>query len=360
MPRTVLPVLITLAITGQAYAHHGTNSQFDQSKSIEVAGVVTEIAFINPHSYVYFDVTDENGETRSWHCELRAATALNRSGWTEEMFTPGTRISITGAPSRMEENGCYIASMTLNDSLELERYEQIEANKAEVDTARPLRLANGQPNISGDWATEQRLGGPEGMGMGAEMAPGMGEGMAMGPGMGAPMGPGGAGIVLTEAGQEALARLENSGVDRRLGCLPRSFIQDMILDQHPNRIVQEDNKITLRYGFMDTTRVIHLGVDSHPDNIEPSFAGHSIGRWEGDVLVVDTIGFESKAYRGSVNSEAYHVVERFSLEDNGKMLKREHTEEDPLYWTGTQSGEQVLNPADYTWEPYACDDRAVE
>ena len=56
-----LSVLVTLAITGQASAHHGTNSQFDQSKSIEVAGVVTEIAFINPHSYVYFDVTDANG-----------------------------------------------------------------------------------------------------------------------------------------------------------------------------------------------------------------------------------------------------------------------------------------------------------
>ncbi len=52
----------------------------------------------------------------------------------------------------------------------------------------------------------------------------------------------------------------------------------------------------MTYGFMNIVRTIHLDMDSHPENITPSLAGHSIGKWEGDTLVVDTIGFEEEAY----------------------------------------------------------------
>ena len=45
---------------GATLAHHGTNGQFDHSKSIEVSGIVTKLRFVNPHSYVYFDVTNSD------------------------------------------------------------------------------------------------------------------------------------------------------------------------------------------------------------------------------------------------------------------------------------------------------------
>ena len=350
MNKTRIVITLALGLTGSAQAHHGSSSQFDQSKIVEVDGVVTEIAFVNPHAYVYFDVTDESGQTRNWHCEMRAATLLRRSGWTEEMFSSGTRISIKGTPSRMEDNGCYASSMTLNEGEDIPRYAQIATNKGETGAARPTRLASGQPNISGDWAAPQRV-----------LRSAMGGGMDA-PGGGAGMGrpPPGGGEALTVAGQEALALLESPEEDRRLTCRPRDFFQDWTFDQHPNRIVQEGDRITLRYGFMDTTRVIHLDREAHPDDLEPGFAGHSIGAWEGDVLVVDTIGFTISGYRGRIHSEEYHTVERFSLEDNGLALRRSYVAEDPLFLTEPRTGEDVVFLSDYPWELYACDDRTVE
>ena len=62
------------------------------------------------------------------------------------------------------------------------------------------------------------------------------------------------------------------------------------------------------------TRTVHMDLDAHPDDIAPSRAGHSIGRWDGDTLVVDTVGFEPGSLAGSVpHSSALHIVERFTL-----------------------------------------------
>ena len=76
-------------------AHHGV-ANFDLNTELEITGAVRRIAFVNPHSWLYLDVTGEDGQTRPWKCELRGATVLKRSGWSPEMFAPGTRVTITG------------------------------------------------------------------------------------------------------------------------------------------------------------------------------------------------------------------------------------------------------------------------
>ncbi|MEM9208972.1 MAG: DUF6152 family protein, partial [Pseudomonadota bacterium] len=97
MIRSTSAAALLLAALG-AHAHHGTSGQFDHSKTLQVSGTVTRIRFVNPHSYVYFDAVDENGQVNGWRCEMRAATLLKRSGWTADMFAPGTKIKIDGVP----------------------------------------------------------------------------------------------------------------------------------------------------------------------------------------------------------------------------------------------------------------------
>ena len=80
--------------SASAMAHHGITAQFDTSTTFEIFGVVTDLEFVNPHAYVYFDVTSPEGEVVPWRCELRAATVLRRSGWNEDMFSPGTEIDV--------------------------------------------------------------------------------------------------------------------------------------------------------------------------------------------------------------------------------------------------------------------------
>jgi hypothetical protein len=58
-----------------------------------------------------------------------------------------------------------------------------------------------------------------------------------------------------------------------------------------NRITQNKDNIVIQYGQMGLKRTVYMNMKQHPANVKPSRAGHSIGHWEGDVLVVDTVGF---------------------------------------------------------------------
>ncbi len=105
--KSVLSTIIALVpLATPVVAHHGVGGQFDLSVEFEMTGSVTQLAWANPHAYVYFDVTDDAGQVENWRCELRAAGTLMRSGWTREMFTPGTKIAIYGSPARREANTC--------------------------------------------------------------------------------------------------------------------------------------------------------------------------------------------------------------------------------------------------------------
>lgn len=357
-----------------AVAHHGHNNQFDSTKEIEVSGIVTELRFVNPHSYVMFDVTNASGEVEPWRCEMRAANVLKRSGWTEDMFVPGTAITVNGIASRLEATGCYVETLALGDQEAIGRYDQLAENHDAVDGERAERTPWGAPNLAGNWAADQQLpdtsstpsyqGGPAG---------GMGAPPEGGGGPGGPGGPGAAqagGTTMSEAGLAAMARLQASGAEfgDTLSCNPRDFFSDWTFDQHTNLIVQEEDKITLKYGFMDTERVIYLDIKEHPKDIEPSFAGHSIGWWQDDVLVVHTIGFAEKlmtrgpTVAGATSAERYHTTERFSVDQDAGTLTRSYVARDSLYWVEghEETGEQTISLADYPWEPYGCEDLTVQ
>jgi hypothetical protein len=98
------------------------------------------------------------------------------------------------------------------------------------------------------------------------------------------------------------------------------------------------------------TRHIWLNVP-HTTNPKPSWYGESVGRYEGDTLVVDTIGFNDKTFVDNYrtpHTDKLHVVERFRLIDGGETLEVAFTVEDPgaFYrpWSGTRNRQRVLSP----------------
>jgi len=96
-----------------------------------------------------------------------------------------------------------------------------------------------------------------------------------------------------------------------------------------------------------------MNMKQHPVSIKPTRAGHSIGRWEGDVLVVDTVGFMPGVLNAPVrHGDKLHVVERFVLDPKTMELARSYVAEDPLYLKGQYSGSDVIQVAD---APYAQD-----
>jgi hypothetical protein len=168
---------------------------------------------------------------------------------------------------------------------------------------------------------------------------------------------------LTERGQAEADAFEmwSPEDNPRLRCQPTSIIFDWVFDGAVNRITQEQGRIVINYGLYSFERVIHLGLDQHPRDITPSYAGHSIGHWEGDVLVVDTIGFEPGVIAPPVrNSSELHIVERYSLDPATFTLRRDYVAEDPVYFTDQYIGSDTVLVADVPYVAHPCDELAYE
>jgi hypothetical protein len=359
-----------------AGAHHGFGN-FAMDEDITLSGVVTKIDFVNPHSWVHFDVTNPDGTKSPRRCELRSATTLRRSGWTPEMFAVGTQITIQGSPDRAEKGACYTSTLTFGDGTVLDRYGQRIAAQAPI--TRAARTADGKPNLAGDWAVEQlvmtdaagrdgtlvplsqvgnfaRGAVPEGQ---REIPGARGTPEAQAPRTAPPGGGGGAfgrpAVALTPAGtaaQQALPQLSRA----ERSCAPGSIVSDWG-GEPVNRITQTPSTITIQYGRTGMTRTVNVGMAAHPANVTPSRAGHSIGRWDGDVLVVDTVGFLPGTFVGTTpHSAALHVVERFSLDTTNNSLKREVTADDSQFWTAQFTNSTSMLVSTVPYEAEVCAD----
>jgi Family of unknown function (DUF6152) len=360
--RTSVLMVATVALTQVVFAHHGGGT-FDNTREIQLTGKLTRLDLINPHSWIYFDVTDKAGKVTAYRCEMRAATVLRRSGWTKEMFRPGQRITIQGSPDKVDPTSCYLNTIILEDGSRADRYGQF--TKAPTATAkREQRRPNGDLNISGDWAPEQ-LVMTDPRGRGGALVP-LSTVNQYKPGEGRIGGPPGAGrggprvyrgAELTELGEKAAASFGTfSPKDNpRMRCETTSIIFDWTFDGPVNRITQNKDTITLHYGQLGFTRTVHMNLTKHPASLKPSRGGHSIGRWENDVLIVDTVGFAPGVLSPPVlNSDQLHVVERFSLDTNKMALTRSYVAEDPVYFKGQYSGSDTILVADLPYAPDPC------
>ncbi|HEX6994878.1 MAG TPA: DUF6152 family protein [Gammaproteobacteria bacterium] len=358
-------VAAALTIPAVSLAHHGLG-RFDRSQPVEITGTITRIDFVNPHSYLYLDTVDANGEPRAMRCEMRAATLLRRSGWTEEMFEIGAQATVFGFAHRDDPSACYLEDIKIGDALELNRNDQLEHRTTSVSGNRPLRLASGELNISGDWAQEQYVIAVAPDGRSNLVPKSMIEAVESGEVALEDVPPAGWGprpVTLTARGQaEADAfRMWSPEDNPRLRCEPTSILFDWVFDGAVNRITQKGDRIVINYGLYSFERVIHMNMDEHPEDVEPSYAGHSIGRWEGDVLVVDTIGFAPGVLAPPVrHSSELHVVERFSLNPETMELRRDYVARDPVYFEDEYVGYDIVLPSDVPYVAHPCNELAPE
>src|SRR5262245_60750916 len=75
----VLGIIACLA--SPAFAHHSFSTEYDGTKKVKLTGVVTNVAWTNPHMRVYVDVTDANGKVTNWNLELTSPNSVRRQGW---------------------------------------------------------------------------------------------------------------------------------------------------------------------------------------------------------------------------------------------------------------------------------------
>jgi hypothetical protein len=87
------------------------------------------------------------------------------------------------------------------------------------------------------------------------------------------------------------------------------------------QFVQNDSLLVIFMAEHHIARLVHMN-SAHPTSLKPSYMGHSVGRWEGNTLVVDTIGFNNRGwldFAGTPQSTRTHLVERLSKQANGDI-----------------------------------------
>jgi len=127
--------------------------------------------------------------------------------------------------------------------------------------------------------------------------------------------------------------------------LPNYFYNNL------HQIVQTPDSVLILTEMVHDARVVRINGEHAPKAIK-KWMGDSIGRWEGDTLVVDTTNFTDKTrYRGS--TDALHIVERFTRVDAKTLLYR-FTIEDPNTWEKPWTGEYTWPATDEQMYEYAC------
>jgi hypothetical protein len=371
--RFAIAAVTLSALASPVLAHHGFGLyQITINKSW--SGTLTHMNLVNPHSYMELDTVDANGKTQHMKCEMRAATLIKRSGWTADMFKVGAHVEIDGHPHRDDPGACYVESFSI-DGKSMGRNDQLSAT--EIDTSkRPVHLEDGQLNLNGDWAVEQAVLTlpPSGDRTKAIMLPkslsaDFASGKITMDDIRAKQPPR-AKVVYTPEGQAAAKAFNSrSPVDNPwYACKPTSLIRDWSADWPINQFKQYttdagEKVIDITYGLYNFQRRIHIGMKEHPANVAASYAGHSIGNWDGDTLVVDTIGFEPGVLSPPTrSSDKMHIVERFSIvQDQGKMaLKREYSVTDPVYLAAPYESFDVMYLSETPFEAQICKEMTPE
>jgi hypothetical protein len=203
-----------------------------------------------------------------------------------------------------------------------------QTNPAPAKKYPPVpRAADGKPDMTGVWqGGSNRIGSWEEVnasGIGGEVTP-----FAVPPNREkAPYQP--------WAAAKVLESFNRRGIDDPMArCLPAGVPRTTTMGLFPMQIVQTPKQVIMLFEVFRVFRVIPIDA-KHPDDVEPSYSGDSVGHWDGDTLVVDVIGFNDETWlagTGTFHSEDLHVVEKFKRVDYN-TIQYEATIEDPKVLT---------------------------
>ena len=90
--QTLVLGVAAIVVSMPLFAHHAQAPFFDQSREVEIEGVVTRFDFRNPHPVLYVSVTNDSGEVEEWQIQFGNATGLRRRGWTKDIIQPGEKV----------------------------------------------------------------------------------------------------------------------------------------------------------------------------------------------------------------------------------------------------------------------------
>ena len=305
--RFICSALALTAATVAAHAHH-SGAMYDRSKQITIEGTVARLDWANPHVYIYVAQTADDGRVIEWEVETFPPAVMRRHGWSPDTLRVGDAVSVTGMPARnADDAGVYPTLIQRGGSTLYE----IMAGTQRLSTASATDAATAN-GLDGTWETLLAL----------DIVMRFAQ----------------SDLPLTEAGAAALANFDDRTMNPGIDCIPNAAPTFMI-DPDIKRISTGNNVISI--GGHLGERTIHMDVTTHASAL-PSVQGHSLGRWEGSTLVIDTTHFADhrtgNGYAGVPSGSMKHLVERLTIDESGTSLTYAFELSDPEFLAAPVAG----------------------
>ncbi len=295
---------------------HHSDAGIAMESVIAFEGTVTEFNWRNPHVYVSVQAVDESGNQVEWALQMGTVNGLIRRGWTPESLSSGDRVTVRAHPAQGGRPYAIVESIDKDGGLSL----------SPVSAAPNTGAA--ASSLAGVWTADRSK---------LISYPGGFDGFFR------------AQLVLTEQGKAAVAEYDAlSDENPESTCIGRptpAAIVSSSLYLFEIDIDEDENVVVFRSEYFDEVRTVYLDGRGHPEGSERFVTGHSIGRWEDDVLVVDTTNFTDhrSPYQIGVPSGAQkHVVERYRLIEDGTRIELSFLLDDPEYLAEPMSHSREL------------------
>jgi hypothetical protein len=313
-----------------AHAHHSTAAVYNRDGAlIEAEGVITKVAWVNPHVRFEMRGAGADGVERLWQIESNSVSIISRFGLTAELVASGTRVKVAGNGGRQADNVMWLTNMLLPSGQEILFGAGIRPRWSQQTIGSDVRSA-----VTAD---------AQGLGL-----------FRVWTNTTSPPAFWGNNFPLTPSAAAARAAFDPIADEPTANCAPKGM--PYVMEQpYPIELVKDGDDILLRLEEYDTVRRIEMSARA--SNTGATILGDSRGRWDGETLVVTTTNIGYRWFNGTgipLGSGA-SLEERFTLNDDGSRLNYTMTITDSATFTAPvtlrkawewRPGEQV--------RPYEC------
>lgn len=338
MLNRLIPVSVLLLPLSGVQAHHSQGSYYDTSITIEIEGVLLEARCQNPHMRFVVQSVNADGQEVTWDVEATSLSLIRMLGTERGFIEEGDRVKMAGSPARRSPTGMYALNILAPDGLEIllsggaqPRWTTPDVN-SKADLANATAQAVDADDDAGIFRTWSTVLGPTSNRLWEDEYP------------------------LTEWASGELASWDPVADNPTLRCEPKGM--PTIMDApYPVELVDQGTTMLIKQEEFDTVRIIYM-EETHADReISPNIYGHSVGRWDADTLIIETIGsnwpfYDNDGVPQTVDTE---YVERFWLNEGGTSLEYTLTAIDSTIFTETVTLDRswIWRP-DVTIQPFNC------
>ncbi|HTR00403.1 MAG TPA: DUF6152 family protein [Candidatus Acidoferrum sp.] len=297
---------LMLCWSAAVLAHHG-NTEYDLGTVVKYEGTIVEFTWRNPHILAKLATKTPAGEPITLEIEGASPSVLRTGGYSSQSLVQGEHVVAVVSPSRVNpKQSAYGYEFIKDDGT------SIPLVSARMRLQQTSQITK---NMFGTWVPTAESFSRFTRSLGS--------------------------WGLTDKGRDIRSKF-TIAASGQVRCIP---VSAPMLMMYPVVMVFEKaaDHVSIKTEWLGAERTIYTDGRAHPAAQQRFPQGHSVGHWEGDVLVVDTTNFSDQETGGIPSGSGKHLVEKFTLADNGKGMSYSYVLQDPEFLTGDITGGAEMN-----------------